>query len=70
LEVLLCYRGRVSYEVGLLIADIVERYGGYQSELWEVLGEVFEDYSYVMKAMAFEEKLKVKILKGSWLWRL
>jgi hypothetical protein len=31
LEVLLCYRGRVSYEVGLLIADIVERYGGYQS---------------------------------------
>lgn len=68
LEVLLAYRGREAFGVGWLIAEIVERYGELQPDLWEVLGEVTEEYSYVMKAVAFEQRLGV--LEGSFWWRL
>ena len=59
LEVFLVYRGFWSYQVGQIIARLVERFIKEQPDLLRVMERVGIDYSHVLKTIAFEEYLGV-----------
>lgn len=55
LEILLVYRGKLAYQVGVVIAQLVARYRPEQPALLRVMERESTDFSFVIKAIAFEE---------------
>jgi hypothetical protein len=62
IETLLNYRGFWAYQVGLFMARIVEEYGDEQPNLARVMERVSTDYNFIIKAVAYEMKMKAPIL--------